>query len=142
MAFERREILFTLPEIRDALMAVNSGRGDIPVHPDMRIIEALHTRDNHLYFHVVRDRFAKIYKQCLGKPGVMFRAQSISGSSSNDIFEFFVHEDVMLQTILYACKRSNVMLPRTPNKNIIAEDLYIGFQFEMGQTAQLVLEEA
>lgn len=141
MAFERREILFTLPEIRDALMAVNTGRGDIPVNPEMRIIEALHTRDNHHHFHVVRERFAKIYKQCIGRPGVMFRAQSTAPHNSNDIYEFFVGEDVMMQTILYACKRGSVMLPRSPNKNIIAEDLYIGFQFEIGQTA-LVLEEA
>lgn len=141
MAFERREILFTLPEIRDALMAVDGGLGKIPVSYDMRIIEALHTRDNHQLFHVIRERYSKIYKECVGKTGVMFRAGGAGKRGYVEIYEFFVPEETMVKAILYACKKSQVMLPRGPEKHVIAEDLFIGFQFEMGHTA-LVLEDA
>ncbi len=141
MAFERREILFTLPEIRDALMAVDGGMGTIPVSPDMRIIEALHTRDNYKHFHVVRERYSNIFKDYIGKDGVMFRAGGTGKRGHEDIYEFFVPEETMMKAILLACKRNDVMLPRAPEKHVIAEDLYIGFQFEMGHTA-LVLEDA
>lgn len=141
MAFERREILFTLPEIRDALMAVDGGMGQIPVHADMRLIEALHTRDNYKHFHVIRERFSNIFKDHIGQSGVMFRAGGIGKRGHEEIYEFFVPEEIVLKALLYCCKKSRVMLPRAPQKNVIAEDLFIGLQFEIGHSA-LVLEDA
>ena len=47
----------------------------------------------------------------------------------------------MPKVILRACRKSGIMLPRSPEKRVIAKDLLIGFQFEMGHTA-LVLEDA
>lgn len=141
MAFERREVLFTLPEIRDALMAVDGGMGVIPVSPNMRLIEALHTRDNYKHFHVVRERYSNIFKDYIGKDGVMFRAADNGKHTHEGIYEFFVPEETMVKAVLLACRRSHVMLPHAPEKHVIAEDLYIGFQFEMGHNA-LVLEDA
>ncbi|MFN3827672.1 MAG: hypothetical protein ACK4NR_08635 [Micavibrio sp.] len=143
MAFERREILFTLPEIRDALISIDGGMGQIPVQHNMRIIEALHTRDNHSQFHIIRERYANIYRECIGKNGVMFRAGGTGKRGHEEIYEFFIPEETMLKAVLLACKRSGVMLPRGPEKKVIAKDLFIGFQFEMGhQAITLELEEA
>jgi len=142
MAFEKREILFTLPEIRDALIEIDDGKGEIPLYADTRILEALHTRDNHKHFHVIRERYARIYKDCLGKNGVMFRVGNINSRGNDEIQEFFLPEDLMAQAILRACKKSGVMLPRSPQKQVVAEDLYIGFRFEVGGEDALMLEEA
>lgn len=143
MAFERREILFTLPEIRDALLAIDGGLGKIPVRTDIRLIEALHTRDNQSQFHIIRERYSQIYKQCIGKHGVMFRAGGVGKRGYEEIYEFFVDEETMTKAVLLACKRSGVMLPRGPKKNVVARDLFIGFQFELGHSAiTLELEEA
>lgn len=143
MAFERREILFTLPEIRDSLLAIDGGLGKIPVRTDIRLIEALHTRDNQSQFHIIRERYSQIYKQCIGKYGVMFRAGGIGKRGYEEIYEFFVDEETMVKAILLACKRSGVMLPRGPKKEVVARDLFIGFQFELSHSAiTLELEEA
>lgn len=141
MALERREILFSLAEIKDALLVVDGGTRRIPVTYDMHIIEAVHTRDNHKQFHVVRDRYAKIYKEHLGQDGVMFRSGRAGQRGYDQYYEFFVSDDDMLKALLFACKKAQIMVPRSPQKTVIAEDLFIGLQFEMAQAA-LVLEEA
>ncbi len=141
MAFEKREILFTLPEIRDALLMMDLDIGAADITPDMRIVEALHTRDNHLHFHIIRERYAHIYKDHIGQIGVMFRATGALRRDPAKIYEFFIPEDIMPKVILRACRKSGIMLPRSPEKRVIAKDLLIGFQFEMGHTA-LVLEDA
>lgn len=141
MALERREILFTLAEIKDALLAIDPGDRSIALTYDMNLIEAVHTRDIHRQFHVVRDRYASIYKDHLGKDGVMFRAAHKSARGYGQYYEFFVPDYTMLQAIIFACKKAKIMAPRSAEKAVIAEDIFIGVRFEIAQNA-LVLEDA
>lgn len=143
MALERREILFSLGEIKDALMVIDGGMRKIPATYDMNLVEAVHTRDIHKQFHGIRDRYANIYKDTLGKDGVMFRGGNTSRLGFDQSIEFFVPEETMLKAILFACKKANIMIPRTAQKAVIAEDLFIGIRFEyMQATVGLVLEKA
>ncbi len=141
MAIERREILFSLAEIKDALLAIDTGDRSIPLTYDMNLIEAVHTRDIHKQFHGVRDRYAKIYKDHLGKDGIMFRAAHAGWRGYDQYYEFFITDDTMLRAILFACKKAQIMTPRNARKQVIAEDIFIGVKFEIAQAA-LVLEDA
>lgn len=141
MPLERREILFSLDEIKDALMVIDSGTRRIPITYDMVLSDAVHTRDIHKQFHVVRDRYAKIYKDSLGKDGIMFRASHNGPRGYDQHYEFFVSDADMLEAILFACRKAKIMAPRLARKTVVAEDLFIGIRFEIAQTA-LVLEEA
>ncbi len=141
MALERREILFSLSEIKDALMVIDSGMRRIPITHDMNLTEAVHTRDIHKQFHVVRERYAKIYKDTLGKDGIMFRASHNGPRGYDQHYEFFVSDADMLDAVLFACRKAQIMAPRLARKIVVAEDLFIGIKFEIMQTA-LMLEEA
>ncbi|HEY0901741.1 MAG TPA: hypothetical protein VGD95_06420 [Micavibrio sp.] len=141
MALERREILFSLAEIKDALLAIDTGDRSIPLTYDLNLIEAVHTRDIHRQFHVVRDRYGKIYKEHLGKDGMMFRAAHRGARGFDQYYEFFIPDDTMIRAIIFACKKAKIMTPRSANKRVIAEDIFIGVKFEIAQAA-LVLEDA
>ncbi len=141
MALERREILFSLSEIKAALMAIDHGIRKTPITHDMNLVEAVHTRDMQTQFHVVRDRYAKIYKEVMGKDGIMFRAGQNGTFGYEKNTEFFVPEAIMLEAILYACRDAKIMTPRSAAKTVIAEDLLVGIKFEVMQTS-LVLEDA
>ncbi len=141
MPLERREILFSLSEIKTALMAIDNGIRKIPVTHDMTLIEAVHTRDMQTQFHVVRDRYAKIYKDVMGKDGVMFRASQSGNFGMEKHAEFFVPEAVMLEAVLHACRDAKIMAPRTAHKEVITENLMVGIKFEVVQSA-LMLEDA
>jgi hypothetical protein len=141
MAVERREILFSLAEVKDALLAIDTGDRSIPLTYDLNLIEAVHTRDIHRQFHVVRDRYANIYKDHLGKDGVLFRAAHSGPRGYDQYYEFFIPDDTMLRAILFACKKAKIMAPRSAQKQVIAEDIFLGLKFEIAQNA-LVLEDA
>lgn len=141
MAIERREILFSLNEIKDALLVIDNGARRIPVTHDMNLIEAIHTRDLSKQFHVVRDRYTNIYKDNLGKDGIMFRARHSGLLGYDRHYEFFVTDSDMLDAILFACHKAGIMAPRPAHKIIVAEDIFIGIKFEVRQTT-LMLEEA
>lgn len=141
MALERREILFSLSEIKDALLVIDNGTRKIPITYDMNLLEAVHTRDIQKQFHVVRDRYAAIYKDHLGQDGIMFRARHASPRGYDQHYEFFVSDADLLDAILFACRKAKIMAPRHARKTVISEDLLIGVKFEISQTA-LALEDA
>ncbi len=141
MALERREILFSLSEIKTALMAIDNSIRKTPITHDMTLFEAVHTLDMQKQFNVVRDRYAKIYKEVMGKDGIMFRAGQNGTFGYEKHTEFFVPEATMLEAVLYACRDAKIMAPRSATKTVIAEDLMIGMKFEVMQTS-LVLEDA
>lgn len=142
MPFERREILFYLTELKQAVL--DSGEvieGKIPAQGDLQILDALHSRDFHSSFHDIQVRFRSLYAQRGGRDGVMFRISTNGMFRKDQIIGIIVRDSVMERVLLKACKDFGIGLPRAAQKTIVAKDLAIGFEF-IFDTAGLMLEDA
>jgi hypothetical protein len=142
MPFERREILFYLTELKQAVL--DSGEvieGKMPSTGDIQILDALHTRDFHSSFHDIQMRFRSIFAKHGDRAGVMFRVSANGLFRKDQIIGIIVRDSVMERVLIKACKEFNIGLPRAAQKNIVAKDLAIGFEF-IFDTAGLMLEDA
>ena len=141
MPFERREILFNLPEIC-ALLAAHAKDFDpaLPVDSTSRILDSLHTRDFNRQFHTIQDRFRRLYAQHGRGQGIMFRATRVTFFKKDQIEEFFVSDRDMEKLLLIACRDAKIQLPRV-QKYVIAEDLCLGFQFTLDNSGLALAAE-
>ena len=137
MPVERRDVLFTLGEINAVLVRAADKRSDhIPGNlSSMNLIEVMHTRDLSTSFHDQRTRMLALLKEEPKGDGAIFRATKPAAVIGERTFGCFVPDSVMLDALLAECTSLKIVLPRRPNKLVIAENLNVGLRFILDDNA-------
>jgi hypothetical protein len=130
MPYERREIMFYLPELTTAIMVAGEVlHGKIPSSGEVKILDALHTRDFHKSFHNLQSRFRALHAQAAGRQGIMFRLSAGGGLNGVDTIGMIVRDEVMENLLIKACRNFKIVLPRAAEKVVVSRDLAIGLEF-------------
>jgi hypothetical protein len=133
MPVENRNIIFNLNEMV-ALLALIEDKYPALVPNNisgLKIVEIIHTRDLANSFHDRKRRMLSLLTMTPKSDGVIFRALKPSLLNREKTLGFFVPDSVLLDAFLGICRSLKIVLPRSADKSILAEEFNIGLRISM-----------